>query len=314
MLSQELPDPRDPRPLRRRRPPRPRGKQALAQLSLNLAEKLSGKKYFGVEYDLPDTDEPRYGWTKPPHGKLAQLLAGRRDAIRVVIALVEKYGAELSRLGRESSQSEPLWDQPWFTGISAAVLYAFLRERDPAHMIEIGSGNSTLFAARAIRDGHLRTKLTSIDPQPRAEVDAVCDEIIRAPFESIHPDRFSALEAGDIVLVDSSHYALMNSDVTAFFMDALPRIPARVLIGVHDIFIPDDYPWWLAERRYSEQYMLATTLLAGHERFDIVMADHFAATDPELRQELDRAWERIGLGDVLAYGSCFWFEPKVVGG
>jgi hypothetical protein len=309
MPTEELPDPRDPRPPRRRRPPRPRGKRALAQLFLNLAERLSSQQYFAVEYGLPDTDEPRYGWTKPPHARLSDLLAQRRDAFRTVIALIESYSADLARIGRDHQPKEPSWSQPWFSGVSAAALYTFLRDRNPQRMIEIGSGNSTLFAARAIRDGRLRTKLASIDPQPRAEVDAVCDEVIRAPFESVDPDRFAVLEAGDIVLVDSSHYALMNSDVTAFFMDALPRIPARVLIGVHDIFVPDDYPWWLADRRYSEQYMLATTLLAGEERFDIVMADHYTATDSVLRPELEAAWARMGLTDVLPYGSCFWFEP-----
>ena len=121
------------------------------------------------------------------------------------------------------------------------AIYSFLRSRRPATYLEIGSGNSTKFAARARQDGRLDTKIVSIDPSPRAEVDALCDEVIRSPFELADLSVLDRLVPGDIVFFDGSHRVFMNSDVAAFFLDAVPRLPAGVLIGVHDIYLPDDY-------------------------------------------------------------------------
>ena len=61
----------------------------------------------------------------------------------------------------------------WLPGLDSAALYAFLARTDPALYLEVGSGNSTKFARRAITDHGLRTRLVSIDPQPRAEIDAL---------------------------------------------------------------------------------------------------------------------------------------------
>jgi len=61
--------------------------------------------------------------------------------------------------------------------------------------MEIGSGNSTKFVARAKRDGALSARIVSIDPQPRAEVDRLCDEVIRAPLETVVIAPFNQLKS-----------------------------------------------------------------------------------------------------------------------
>jgi len=298
-MAERRGDPRTPAP-----PPgwpgRPSLRERLASASLRAASRLGGAHYVGLEYQPPQQSEPRWGWTRPPHPGLAELLRARRARFRTVLRLVEAHAAELERI--------PHWDQDWFTGLDAAVLYSFLREREPAQLIEIGSGHSTLFAARAVRDGDLPTRITSIDPAPRTEIDEVCDEVVRAPLQEAGLERFFELEAGDVVLVDSSHHALRNSDATAFFLDVLPELPAGVLVGIHDVFLPDDYPWWLADRWYSEQYLLAAWLLGAGESAEVVFAAHFAATDEELRPEADRAFDGVRSEVFAAYGSSFWIE------
>ena len=112
--------------------------------------------------------------------------------------------------------------------------------------------------------------------------------------------------SGDVLLIDSSHYALQGSDVVAFFLDVLPTLPAAVLVGIHDVFLPDDYPWWLS-RWYAEQYLLATWLLGAAGRVGLIFPAHFCATDPQLRASVDGLWERCGLPGI-AYGSTLWFE------
>jgi hypothetical protein len=145
-------------------------------------------------------------------------------------------------------------------------LYSLLAQHNPRHYVEVGSGNSTKFARRAIRDHGLQTRITSIDPFPRAEIDSICDRVIREPVEHVALDTFDMLQPGDILFIDSSHRTFMNSDVTALSLDVLPRLPAGVIVEVHDITLPGDYPPQWTGRYYSEQYLLAAYLLGPRQR------------------------------------------------
>src|SRR5260370_713340 len=71
----------------------------------------------------------------------------------------------------------------YFSALDAIALYGLLGLRKPSRYLEVGSGNSTMFARRAIRDLGLGTQITSIDPQPRAEIDALCDRVVRTRLE-----------------------------------------------------------------------------------------------------------------------------------
>jgi len=86
---------------------------------------------------------------------------------------------------------DPHWCNGWFPGMDAVSIYGFLAERNPAHYYEVGSGNSTKFARRAIRDHDLRTEIISIDPYPRAEIDAICDRVLRCTLEDVEPQHFN---------------------------------------------------------------------------------------------------------------------------
>ncbi len=82
-----------------------------------------------------------------------------------------------------------------------------------------------------------------------------------------------------------------------------------MIVGVHDVFLPDDYPWWPADRWYSEQYLLAAWLLGAGNSAEVMFAAHFAATDEELRPAADRAFATVRT-DGIAYGSSFWVESR----
>jgi hypothetical protein len=294
-------DPRQPRPATSGE--RPALRQRLGALALRIAARLTGQHPILLEYPPPPGDRERWGWGRPRNAAIHGLLEAQTERYREVLELIE---AQAPGLRASQEADDPSWHQNWFTGLDAAALYALIRSRRPSRYHEVGSGNSTLFAARAIADEGLQTRILSVDRQPRAEVDRVCDEVIRQPLESVDPARVSTLESGDILLVDSSHYALKGSDVVAFFLDVLPVLPTGVLVGLHDIFLPDDYPWWLS-RWYSEQYILASWLLGSAGIAKIVLPCHFCATGPELRPQLDAMWSRMQLAGI-PYGSTFWFE------
>ena len=188
------------------------------------------------------------------------------------------------------------------------ALYAFLARHNPKRYIEVGSGNSTKFARRAIVDHQLDTRIISIDPHPRAEVDGLCDEVIRAPVEDVAAATFDILDAGDVLFIDSSHRTLMNSDVTMLFLDVLPRLKPGVLVQVHDVTLPGDYPAQWSGRHYSEQYLLAAYLLGRGPLLDIVLPCAFVSDDPELHGILAPVWSAEWMKDAEPYGCSFWFR------
>ncbi|NBV22702.1 MAG: class I SAM-dependent methyltransferase [Proteobacteria bacterium] len=163
----------------------------------------------------------------------------------------------------------------YFTSPDTEVLYTLVRLLRPGTVLEIGSGNSTRITRQAIRDGGLATKLISIDPYPRHEVAAICDESFREPVESSGArERLLALRAGDILFIDSSHELKVGNDVAYLFCDILPRLPAGVVVHIHDVVLPFDYPAeWIRQNcwAWAEQYLVQTMLAFG---------DSFAAIWP----------------------------------
>ena len=171
-----------------------------------------------------------------------------------------------------------------------------------------------MFAAQSIRDNHLRTKIISIDPFPRAEIDQLCHKIYRMPFEDMDLNFFATLTAEDIFVVDNSHRSFPNSDVTVFFTEVLPKLPSGMLYTMHDIFLPVDYPenWSCAERRwYNEQYLLCAYLLGGAAGDKIVCPNAFLGGKNEIFEACRSLW---GQGEVLENnwfgGGFFWLRKN----
>jgi len=262
-----------------------------------------------AELDYPLRPVPRWGHDRPRHEKLGSILDAGRERYREHLGRILALRGHLARVpvGEPADPTEPYWLNGWLPGLDAAALYAFLAHGDPATYLEVGSGNSTRWARRAIGDHGLRTRIVSIDPSPRAEIDSICDEVLRAPAEDVDPAFFDRLGPGDVLFVDNSHRCLQNSDATAVFLDVLPRLPAGVLVEVHDVFLPDDYPPEWADRLYSEQYILAAYLLAPGSQLEAELPAWYLSTDPELGGVLDPLWDDVGL-ERDRHGGSFWFR------
>ncbi|MGB1295455.1 MAG: class I SAM-dependent methyltransferase [Flavobacteriales bacterium] len=173
----------------------------------------------------------------------------------------------------------------------------------------MGSGNSTKVVKKAIVDGGLETKITSIDPYPRANIDHLADQVIRKPLENLSDHIiFDNLEKGDILFIDNSHRCLPNSDVTVCFLEILPRLKPGVIVHVHDIYIPYDYPQFMCDRAYSEQYVLAAMIMSNPKKYKTIMPNYFVSEDNELKQILNPIWEHPNLKTVERHGGSFWLE------
>ena len=166
------------------------------------------------------------------------------------------------------------------------------------------------FVRRALEDHGLSTHVVSIDPHPRAEVDALCDEVIRQPLEDVDPEVVDRQEPGDVFFLDGSHRVFMNSDVVAAFLDFLPRLKAGVHVHVHDIWIPSDYPREWSSRFYSEQYILAAQLLAGTTAYEVEFPAWFVTNDQELSLILQPLWDIPHMRRVERHGCSFWLVTR----
>lgn len=283
-------------------------KRTVASGALALAERLNDRTYVGLDYPTSSATGPRYGHGRPPHPQLAQLLDRHEGAYREALRIIFRYADDLRMIDRHAGDAaEPAWVNDMLPGLDSAAIYAFLREWGPRRYIEIGSGNSTRFAARAKRDGNLATELISIDPHPRAAIDGLCDRVIRQSLECVDLDLFGEAEPGDVIFFDGSHRIFMNSDVTVFFLEVLPRLAAGVVVGVHDVYLPDDYPAEISDRHYSEQYLLAAWLLAGDSVQPILPAAYVHERD-DLRGMLSPLWAFPELVGVADHGAAFWWR------
>jgi predicted O-methyltransferase YrrM len=261
--------------------------------------------------DHPVRPEARFGYGRPVHPEIQALLERGRPRYARHLSALLSYRERFATIPRDGAPEgkAPYWLNGWLPPPDAAALYGFVTEENPRHYIEIGSGNSTKFVRRAIEDHRLWTQVTSIDPSPRATIDELCDVVIRTPLEHADLEVFTKLEAGDVIFFDGSHRIFPGSDVTVFFLEILPRLRPGVLVHIHDILLPRDYPPEMQERYYSEQYLLAAFLLAGTTLFDVELPNAFVGDDPELSGILEPLWRALGL-PVNHQPASFWLRMR----
>jgi len=155
-----------------------------------------------------------------------------------------------------------------FSWLDSRTLFVLLREWRPARVIEVGSGYSSLLMAdvnRRFLDE--RCELTCVEPYPRPflvrGVPGI-GRLIQAKVQDVPLETFEALEAGDVLFIDSSHVAKTGSDVNHLYFEVLPRLAPGVRVHIHDIFLPHDYlqDWAITENRsWNEQYLLRALLM-----------------------------------------------------
>jgi hypothetical protein len=229
--------------------------------------------------------------------------AARTGTFLDLLAEIEAWSPNLCAMGGPAP--EPRFDQDWFPGLDAAAAYALVRHVKPRRIVEVGSGHSTRFLARAIRDGGLATEMTCIDPAPRASLAGLAVDWLRLLVQDAPPACFAGLQPGDILFIDSSHVLMPGSDVDRLLNQILPLLGAGAIVHVHDVFLPDPYPQSWAWRGYNEQSAVAT-LLQG-DAYELLFASHYVAS-----RQSDRlargALAELRLGSAVE--SSLWLQKR----
>lgn len=158
--------------------------------------------------------------------------------------------------------------------LDAWILEAMVRHLRPRRMIEVGSGFSSLITARVNREflgGTL--DFTCVEPFPRDFLAAVpgISALVEQKVQDVDLDLFCALADGDVLFIDTSHTIKTGGDVPWIFHEILPRLAPGVVVHIHDVFLPREYPeLWVSEGwGWSEQYLVHSFLLFN-DAFDVV--------------------------------------------
>lgn len=200
----------------------------------------------------------------------------------------------------------------------AAILHAMIRTRRPRRIIEVGSGNSSRVIAAALarneREGAPRAEYTVIDPLPGRAIAALpgLTRLVAERVELTDPASFEALGPDDLLFIDSSHTVKIGGDVNFLFLEVLPRLAPGVVVHVHDIGLPGEYPEvYCTNPRFrvfwTEAYLLQA-FLAFNSAFEVllamgwVMSEHLDA----FRAAFPR-WDPVA--SPAASGS-FWMRRK----
>jgi hypothetical protein len=240
------------------------------RLRMGLATVLGGQQQgFFTPY--------RYAAQVTPPGAYPAIEAacgGAEPAFAEVLDRIDAHGDRLA--GFDGPPPEPRWGQSWFPRLDGAAAYALVRLNRPRRIVEVGSGHSTRMLARAAADAAAGTRVTCIDPAPRAALKGLDIEWRERVLGEADLPLFEALEPGDIAFFDSSHILWPGTDVDMMLNRILPVLAPGVLVHIHDILLPDPYPPEWAWRGYTEQNGLAGWILGGG--YAPVFSSHYALT------------------------------------
>jgi hypothetical protein len=185
----------------------------------------------------------------------------------------------------KSKEWRYFFDNPYFSYGDGIILYSFLRHFSPKHVIEVGSGFSS-FEMLDINDFFLNKKIefTFIEPFPDrlfgflSEEDKEKVRVEIRPVQEVESNIFSLLEANDILFIDSSHVAKINSDVLYILFSILPQLKNGVIIHFHDVLWPFEYPknWLEGGRAWNEAYFLRS-FLQYNPAFEILYFNSYMA-------------------------------------
>ncbi|MDI9319128.1 MAG: class I SAM-dependent methyltransferase [Phycisphaerales bacterium] len=276
-------------------------KQTISKLYL----KRFKKDLVFLDYNF--NPKPRY---LHGHIGLNEIVAKDEVAYKEILNAILKYSDYFLKVAKEGTVNSvhPYYFNGFFPALDFFALYTLVAELKPKTYFEIGSGTSTKIVKDAIVNHHLNTQIYSIDPYPRAEINDLVDKMERKRLQDFANFDFilSEISEGDILFFDGTHISAPNSDVTVFFLDILPKLPKGVIVQIHDIYLPYDYPQFMCDRYYNEQYLLAAFLLADVQRYVPLFPCFYIYNSGRFNQELSNVYADPYFNDVEKHGGSFW--------
>jgi hypothetical protein len=201
----------------------------------------------------------------------------------------------------------------------ASALHSIIRNFKPANIFEIGSGNSSNVIGDALeinsKESGKASNYVVIDPYPGDTVRNKVKEItqlIENRVELVDLKEFEVLKENDILFIDSSHMVKIGSDVNFLYMEILPRLNPGVIVHIHDINLPYEYPKTYATNPafrmfWTESYLLQAFLTFNSE-FEILLGMNYIQTDH--MDTFCKAFPHFDLEKNWANSGSFWIQRR----
>jgi predicted O-methyltransferase YrrM len=292
---------------------RAHGRRAIQRL----AEAAAARLGYTLVANEPRSPIPLLKPLSDPDWRYRYPLHGLELDLDAQLAFIDE---KLSRYIREFAEEVrdvkfTLWNELYQAG-DAETLYALVRFLRPQRILEIGSGNSTVVTSAACeanaRDG-ADTDFVAVDPDPKRRVDSLpgLRRFERVDCRTLPLSRFEELQSGDVLFIDTEHVVKRRSEVNWLVLEALPLVRPGVWVHFHDIFLPNDYPFWLYWGTFpTEQYLLHALLLESSWRVELSLAALFDERRAQLTRLIPSLAEKVPGRPELEtwYPSAFWIR------
>jgi hypothetical protein len=254
---------------------------------------------------IPEADDPIWSRRSSLPGVQFDLTSQLAFITEHLVTYIQEFDRDVRGRGFD------VWNKLYKAG-DAEVLYALLRHLRPKQVLEIGSGNSTLIASAAMaansRDGS-PGDLIAVDPTPTVALDTQptvrkegpaagwlvevsgretpiegLTRVERVDCRELPWAQFEALQAGDVLFIDTSHVVKLGSEVNWLILEVLPHLAPGVWVHFHDIHLPYEYPpyYFLLAGFLTEQYLLQAFLTGSAWRVEVALAALFRDRRDEL--------------------------------
>ena len=250
---------------------------------------------------LPDYDAVQRSY--------GQLVSPDRDALPGIdlrtdqqLALLQRLAALATEFPFPTARAPDVrfhTDNPFFAIGDATIAFGMLRLAQPRRIVELGGGYSSalILDMRERYLGDCEYTCAEPDPSRLLALQRPGDEsqfrLVPSTFDALPREIFAALESNDVLFIDSSHVVKIGSDVSMLMFEILPLLAPGVLVHVHDIFWPFEYPreWYAEGRAWNEAHFMRACLMFNHgytiEYFnDYIARRHREALQQRLPQSL----------------------------
>ena len=229
---------------------------------------------------IPDMEQVKAGFQPPIDAKVGDVDLNEEGQMKLLMELARLYPELPYPAGRPNLRYT--FDQNFYCYADAIYLHGILRHFQPRKIIEVGSGHSS---AMILDTNELFLKgemtCTFIEPYPDRLLSTLRAgekqniHLMQSGVQNVSPDVFSPLAANDILFIDSSHVSKYGSDVNYLMFEILPVLKPGVIVHIHDIFYPFEYPkdWLLEGRAWNEAYLVRAFLQHNHDWEVLLFAD-----------------------------------------
>lgn len=249
-------------------------------------------------------------WEKAVFDGISGIELQTENQIKLINSF-NKYYDELPFTSQKQTKSRYYFENGFYSYTDGIVLYSMIRHFRPKRIIEIGSG----FSSALMLDTNdfffdKQIDLTFIEPYPERLLSLLNDNdkknttIIQSDVQKVPLNKFTKLNAGDILFVDSTHVVKTGSDVNYILFEVLPNLQSGVLIHFHDVFYPFEYPkeWVFMGRNWNEDYFLKSFLMYNN-KFEIkLFSEYLHRLHPHAFKNMPLTYKN--------FGANLWIEKK----